>query len=328
MNSISLTTAGPHRRPRQKRAQISPVDLALIAVTLVWGFNNIVVKRALNSFLPLSFNALRFSFATALIFVVLYVRERKVTVPRGDLAMLFFIGFLGNTVYQIGFIKGLDLSTAGNVSFVLSTMPATTALIAHLMGIERLPWRGWLGLGVTLAGAVLIVASTGGRFEFGGQAVRGDLIVLAGTLGWCLYTILSKRLVDRFTPLRLTAWTMGLGVLTLVPASLPDILRQDWARPDMTAWLCLAGSATFALVFCYVVWNWGLQRLGTARTAIYGNITPLWTGLFGWLLLDETWPPTRVGGGLLILAGVAIVRRALARGAAASGPGAQAGAGG
>lgn len=296
---------------RAKRA-LSPVDLALLTVTVIWGFNNIAVKRALGSFLPLAFNALRFGIATILIFLLLRLSEKRIAVPRADLGVLLLAGFLGNTLYQVGFIKGLSLSSAGNVSFVLATMPATTALLAHLLGIDRLPWQGWAGILVTLGGAMVIVASAGGTFSLGGETVLGDMIVLGGTVGWAMYTILSRRLTGRYTPLQLASWTMGLGLLTLIPVCVPELLAQDWARPDRLDWLSLAGSAVFALVFSYVVWNWGLRQLGTARTAIYGNITPLWTGLFGWLLLDETWPPARILGGALILAGVAIVRRALA----------------
>jgi drug/metabolite transporter (DMT)-like permease len=293
---------------------LSGVDAALLAVTLIWGLNNVAVKDALQQFSPLSFNAIRFTCASLMAMGLLIATERRVAVPRSDLALLIGIGFLGNTIYQIGFIKGLALSSAGNVSFVLATMPATTALLSYLLRVEFLPWRAWAGLGTTLAGALLIIASGGGgSLSLGGATARGDLMVLAGTLGWCLYTIYSRRLLDRYTPLRLTAWTMVLGTVPLVLISLPELAAQDWSAPTAVNWLSLVGSAALAIVFGYVAWNWGLSRIGTARTAVYGNITPLWTGLFGWLLLGETWAPARVAGGALILLGVAMVRGAKAK---------------
>ena len=301
------------RRPPPAGLGVSGIDLALLAVTLIWGLNSVVVKRALSDFLPLTFNALRFSIATALIFLVLYRVEGRIVVPRGGLAALAVAGFLGNTVYQAGFIIGLSLSSAGNVSFVLATIPASVALLAHLLGQERLPARGWAGLGVTLAGAVMIVLSGGGAVALSGATVRGDLVVLAGTLGWSMYTILSKRLLGRFSPLSLTAWTMALGTAGLLVIAAPELLRQDWARPDGLAWLSMVGSAALALVFSYVVWNWGLSQIGTTRTAVYGNLTPLWTGFFGWLLLGETWGPVRLLGGALILLGVGVVRATRAK---------------
>jgi len=299
-------------------AQLAPrrtfgaVDVALIAVTLIWGFNNVAVKHALADFLPLTFNSIRFVIASGVVFLLLRLTEGPVVLPRGRLLELLAIGFLGNTVYQVGFINGLALSTAGNVSFVLATMPATIALLAHLVGLESLPWRGWAGLAVTLSGCVLIIVS-GAGLAIGGTTVRGDLIVLAGTLGWSSYTILSKRLLTQYSPLALTAWTMGLGTVSLVLVSVPDLARQDWQAPGALSWSALIGSALLALVFGYVAWNWGLRQIGTARTAIYSNLAPLWTGLFGWLLLGETWGPQRVLGGLLILTGVALVRGAAAR---------------
>lgn len=291
------------------RHRLGAVDAALLAVTLIWGFNSVAVKIALKEFSPLCFNALRFVLASTLTMGLLRCAEGRIAPPGRDLALLFGIGFLGNTVYQAGFIKGLALSTAGNVSFVLATMPATTALLAHVLRIEALPWRAWAGMGGTLAGAVLIIASgSGGSLSLGGATARGDLMVLGGTLGWCLYTIYSRRIISRYTPLRLTAWTMALGAVPLVALAWPELRAQDWSRPGALHWGILAGSAALALVFSYVVWNWGLSRIGTARTAIYGNISPLWTGFFGWLLLGEVWPPVRVAGAALILGGVAVVR--------------------
>lgn len=279
-----------------------------MGMTLVWGINNVALKRALTQFLPLSFNALRFIVATALVFALLYRAERRIVVPRGSLARLAVAGLLGNVVYQVGFIRGLSLSTAGNVSFVLATMPATTALVGHLLGLERLPWRGWVGFGTTLSGCVLIILAGGGGLALGGPTVRGDLLVLAATLGWVSYTILSQRLLVRYSPLMLTAWTMGLGTIGLVAVSAPELARQDWSRPDALSWVTLVGSASLALVFGYVAWNWGLRQIGTSRTAIYGNLSPLWTGLFGWMLLGETWTAGRLLGAALILCGVATVR--------------------
>jgi drug/metabolite transporter (DMT)-like permease len=289
-------------------APVHAVDLALLGVTLIWGINGVAVKFALARFSPLSFNAIRFLIASTLIFVVLRIVEGPLKVPWHDLPQLLLVGFLGNTLYQIGFIKGMAISTAGNVAFVLATMPSTTAFLGQVLKIEALSGRAWCGVGATLGGALLIVFSGGGGVRLGGATARGDLLVLAGTIGWCMYTLMSRRLLSRYTPLRLTAWTMVLGTLMLSAFAAPELVRQDWAQPGPAEWAALAGSAAFGLVVCYIVWSWGLSRIGTTRTAIYGNLTPLWGGFFGWLLLGEQWGIMKLAGAALILAGVALVR--------------------
>jgi drug/metabolite transporter (DMT)-like permease len=281
-----------------------------VLVTLIWGLNSVAVKYALGEFLPLAFDGLRFAVSSALILAVLRLAEGRLELPKADLGRVFLIGVLGNTLYQVGFAKGLALSSAGNVSFVLATVPATVALLGRAMRLERLSGRGWLGIALAMGGCALIVASGGGRISFGGATARGDLIVLAGTLGWSLYTILSRPLLARYSPLRLTAWTMAFGGAVLVLVSLPELWAQDWSRPGALAWGCLLGSAALSIVLCYVIWSWGLRQLGAARTAIYSNLTPLWTGLFGWLLMGETWGPARIAGGAVILLGVWLVRGA------------------
>jgi len=305
----AAAAALPEAARRRAFTGLQPVDFALLGVTLVWGVNNIAVKSALARFSPLSFNVLRFAVASVLIMLVLRAAEGPLRLPpREDLPTLALVGFLGNTVYQVAFITGLARSTAGNVSFVLATMPATTAFLGHILRIERLSWRTWAGVGTTLGGAILIVISGSGVISFGGASTRGDLIVLAGTVGWCMYTLMSKGLLRRYTPLRLTAWTMVIGAAMLAPFGLPELVRQDWSLPGPAEWGALVGSASLALVAGYVIWGWGLSRIGTARTAMYGNITPLWTGLLGWLLMGERWGAWRIVGAALILLGVAVVR--------------------
>jgi len=294
------------RQPGKQKFGVS--DVALLTVTVIWGINNVAVKYALRAFSPLAFNSVRFVLATTLIFGLLLGQRRPLQIRHQDLPRLVLIGILGNTLYQLAFIKGINLTSAGNAAFVLATMPATIALLAHLLGLERLSGRAWCGIAVALAGVAAIIAGGTGQLSFGGASVRGDLTILSGTLGWCLYTILSRPLLDRYTPTELTAWTMAFGTVPLVLLSIPELMRQDWSHPQLIHWTCVVGSGSLALVFSYVAWYRGLRNIGTTRTAIYGNLTPLWAGLFSWLLLGEGWNALRLVGAGLVLAGVTTVR--------------------
>jgi drug/metabolite transporter (DMT)-like permease len=286
------------------------LDFLLAGVTLVWGVNSPVVKFALSGFLPLAFNGVRFTMATAILFVCLRLVERDVGVRRADLARLAVAGILGNFVYQVCFIKGINLSLAGNTAFVLATMPVTTALLGHLTGIERVPGRSWLGMAVAMAGVLLISVGGGRGVSLSNATIRGDLITFAGTLAWCYYTLLVKPLFARYSALKVTAWTMLFGTACLAASAVPELAAQDWTRVGPWHWTALVFSGTIAISGSYIAWNWGLARLGMARTTAYTNLVPVSAGLVGWLWLGEPWNAVRLGGAALTLAGLAVMRRA------------------
>lgn len=284
------------------------VDLLLLGVTVIWGVNSPIVKFALSGFRPLSFNGIRFVVCTATLFLFLRLFEKDMRIRKEDFFRVLAAGFLGNFVYQVAFIKGINLSLAGNTAFVLATMPVSTALLARLAGIEFPTRRAWAGMAVALAGVIMVSVGGGKEFSLASQTLRGDLITFAGTFGWSWYTVLIKPLLRRYSSLKVTAWTMLTGTFFLALASIPELRAQDWNKVGPWHWAALVFSGTLAITGAYIIWNWGLGKLGMARTAAYQNLSPIWAAYVGWLWLGEPWNWVRLTGAAAVLAGLAVVR--------------------
>ena len=199
----------------------------LIVMSFVWGVNFTVVKAALESFLPLSFNALRFSIASIFLLVVLWVRERSLGVRREDLKRFVLLAIIGNTVYQILFINGIFRTTAGNSSLILATTPIFVSLFSSFLGTEKVERRVWQSIFLSFLGVSMIVLGSGKPLTLTEQSLIGDLLILAGTICWSVYTVLSKPLLGRYTPLKLTSLTIAMGTPLLVLVSIPSIEAQD-----------------------------------------------------------------------------------------------------
>ncbi len=286
----------------------SLVDLLLLGVTVVWGINSPLVKYALSGFTPLSFNGIRFVVCTVTLFVFLWAFERDLRIRREDFGRMLFAGFLGNFVYQLAFIKGINLSLAGNTAFVLATMPVSTALLARLARLEFPSRRAWAGMAVALAGVMMVSVGGGKEFSLASKTLRGDAITFAGTFGWSWYTVLIKPLLRRYSSLKVTAWTMLTGTVFLAAASVPELRAQDWTKVGAGHWAALVFSGSMAITGAYIIWNWGLGKLGMARTAAYQNLSPIWAGITGWLWLGEPWNWLRLTGAIAVLVGLAVVR--------------------
>lgn len=293
-------------RPRAS-TQFSLVDLALVAMTVIWGSNFIVLKLTFVEIAPMAFMAVRFVLASVVILAVLGVRERTLAVHRKDWRQVIAVGLVGTSLYQPLFIGGVSLTTASNSSLILASAPAFIALINQVLGRERLDLRGWMGVALAFVGIALIVESSGG-IEIGSATLAGDLLIFCATICWSLYSVLSAPLLKNYSPLRVTALSMALGTIPLIILGAPAILAQNWGRVDANGWAGLGYSFSLAIVVAYVIWNMGVRRLGGARTAIYNNLTPVVASLIAAALLNEAITPLKILGAVVIFAGLYLAR--------------------
>jgi drug/metabolite transporter (DMT)-like permease len=291
------------------KLRLSSVDVMLILMSFVWGVNFTVVKSALESFLPLSFNALRFSIASVFLLVLLWFRERNLSVRREDLKRFVLLAIIGNSIYQILFINGIFRTTAGNSSLLLATMPIFVVIFGSVLGVEKVGRLVWTGVLISFLGVFLIVVGSGKPLTITEQSLLGDLLVLTGTMCWSAYTVLSKPLLKRYTSLKLTSLTVAMGTPLLVLFSIPSINAQDWSSIPTQGWLSLAFSAFFAVAVGYAIWYTGVSRIGSARTSLYEYLITVIALATAWLFLSETMTPFQLVGAALVFIGLYTSRK-------------------
>lgn len=293
------------------RKNFTWADGLLLLTILFWSINFSLVKFALAELSPLAFNGLRMMLAAGLMLVLVPTLGYSLKFQRRHLGRLIVMGLLGNTFYQLGFIFGIDRTSADNAALILATVPAWVALIGTLVGIEKVTPGGWLGVALSLVGIGLIVlgGSHQVQLHFGETTLLGDGLILGATLCWSSYTLLSRPILREYPAVAVTSFTTAVGVIPLILMSIPSLAQLKWQTISLTAWGSLIFSGVFSITLAYFFWNYGVSRLGSTRTSLYSNLTPALALLIAWLLLGETLTLTQLGGGLLALAGVALARR-------------------
>lgn len=286
-------------------------DGLLLFTALLWGVNFSVVKFALAEIPPAAFVGLRFLIASATMVTLAVVFGQPLRFERRHLPHLIGLGLLGNTAYQLFFVFGIASTTAENSSLILATGPAWVALIGTAGGVERVERAGWVGIALSLLGIFLIIGGSDrlADFPFGGSSLKGDAMILAGTLCWCLYTLLIRPLTRLYSSVTVTAVTTVFGTIPLFLFGIPTVTRLDWTGIRATAWMALIFSGIFAIGVAYLFWNYGVKKLGSARTSIYSNLSLPAALLTAWLWLQETLTPVQWFGTILALGGVVLARR-------------------
>ncbi len=284
------------------------LDLGLLGTAVIWGANTVIIKFSLRRMHPLAFNTLRFLFASLLLLVVLRVKEGWPHIEPEDKWKFIGLGISGHMLYQIFFINGINSSTAGNTALILATIPISVAIIGAVAGIENLDRPTWAGIVLSFAGIAMVVLGSGDPISLHDGKTVGDLITLVGTLCWSLYIVYSRPMIEKYSPIVVTAYTMVVGTVGLGCFSLPTLLRQDWGQIPLKSWAGLTYSFFLALVVGYILWSYGVREIGGTRTSLYANLTPVVSIVLGWLFLQEQWTAVQMVGSGLVLCGVSLAR--------------------
>jgi drug/metabolite transporter (DMT)-like permease len=281
---------------------------ALFVMVVIWGVNFSVAKIALETLSPLAFNALRFPLAAILLFVVLRSRGGLPVPGRAEVPRLVMLGLLGNLLYQMFFIFGLDRTTAGNASLLLAGTPIITALLSALFGHEELRARVWAGVLATFAGITMIVLGGASDAGTGGGTLVGDLLMLGASATWSFYAVGSRSLIKRHGPLAVTAWTLWIGAVGIVTIGVPDLLDLEWAAIPVAAWAATIYAGVLSIGLAYMIYYYGVSRIGNTRTASYSNIVPVIALVAAWLWLGEIPKLVQIIGAAIIIGGVTVAQ--------------------
>ena len=283
-------------------------DALMLLAILVWAANFSMVKIALRELSPLGFNGIRLLFASVVLVLILVLSGESLKVDQKTFWKLVFLGIVGNTAYQMFFIHGIDLTTASNSAIIIAITPVFIALLSSLMKHERVHTTAWMGIFFSFVGFYLVIASRFGTFQFSSLSVRGDLLIFCGNIFWTVFTVFSKPLLERMSPLKLTTLTMAIGTVFFLPFCIKDISHIPFRTVSLKAWGSLLYSGLFALVICYVIWYASVQRVGNTKTAVYNYLIPVFTAIFAYFFIDERISGQQAVGALIIFVGVYLAR--------------------
>jgi len=184
--------------------------LALLFSLTLWASSFPGIKASLDGYSPFAVAALRFLIASLILAGV--APWFKVRRPRPqDLPLILALAFIGVACYHIALNYGELTATASAAAFITNLAPVFTALLAWLFLGEAMPWRGWMGVGVSLAGVWCIAWAQGGSFAMG----IGTFVLLSAALCWSCFFILQKPLLTYYTPLEVTCYAVWMGTVFL-----------------------------------------------------------------------------------------------------------------
>ena len=279
--------------------------IAILTVS-IWGSTFIATKSLINHGLtPVEIFTYRFSLAYVCLLAVCH--RKMLANSWRDEGFFLLAGLTGGSLYFISENSALEITMASNVSLIVCTTPVLTVLLSSLFFREKLRKGFVIGSLVALSGVALVV--------FNGSVLLklnplGDCLTLVAALSWAFYSLILRRMGNRYSTLFITRKVFFYGLLTLF-LYLPFVSSSF--HPDRlwlpAVYINLLFLGIVASMLCYMVWNAAVQVLGASRTANYIYINPLVTLLTSALFLSETLTPVSLLGTACIIGGVYMAER-------------------
>ncbi|MBM7587478.1 drug/metabolite transporter (DMT)-like permease [Bacillus pakistanensis] len=274
--------------------------LLLLLTTFLMGSSFAVGKIGLIYSSPLLLAALRFTFAGALMAVIVYVFKRPHPISKGNWIKILIIGAFQTAGVMGCIFLSLRTITASESSILTFTNPLLVVVFGTIFLKTRYQLYQWVGV---LLGLVGVSITMGAQIEF----KIGILFGFLSAVFWAISTLLVKKWGLLFDTWVLSAYQMLFGGLLLLLGSFtlenPEFILTRNSL-FILLWLSIMSS-----IVQFAVWYYLLQKGDPGKTSAFLFLAPFFGVLTGWLLLGEKLYPSIIVGGLFIIIGIFLVNR-------------------
>ena len=280
--------------------------LVWLVLCVIWGSTWLFIKLGLEALPPLTFAAIRFVIASAIIFSIIRIRRLRLPRARADWILLAITGTLSFGLNYGLVFWGEQYISSGLAALLQATLPAFGLVFAHFhLPGERLSWAkiGGVVLGVCGVGVVfsnqLAIAGT--------MALAGCVALILSAMFAAYSNVLVKAYGKNMDPAVLAAGQMLFGLLLLLVVGIPlegNPLRFQWTT---MAWVALLYLAVVGTVVAFLLYYWLLQNMDVTKSMLIALVTPIVAVLLGMIVLDEQFSWRTLAGGAMIMMGIALI---------------------
>lgn len=277
--------------------------LGIGALGLIWGGTFMVVAIALQGYGPLTVACARTTLGAVALLALMRALNRPLpTFTPVVIKYLVVIGLLNTAVPFALLSWGQQFVPSAFAGISMAALPLFVLPLAHVFTDEKLSLRNLAGVGLGFIGAVVLIGP--GVLRIGtGMEPLGQLACIAAALAYAISSILTRR-CPPMDAIVMSALLLTVGSVSLIPAMLLVEGVPTWVDPKSTLAILFLGFLPTALA--------ALIRVHTIRTAgsvfmtLVNYQVPLWSVLFGVLILNEVLPLRFFAALGLILTGLAV----------------------
>ena len=231
-------------------------------------------------------------------------------IPRPDFTLREWIRLLGLGVLlvplnQYCFLKGLELTVPGHSALLYAMTPLGVLLLSSILVGKMPSFRKLSGVFTAFSGVVIVLRPWASGVQVS-ELRTGDLWLIGAVFCWVLYTVLAGDICRKKNALTVTAWSLILGVLVMLPMATGSIRTFDFSAVSTAGWFGLGYMIVITSTVMMILWNILLQHLTPVQVAITTNAQPPATTLLVAVAATAGILPGHQDLGLLFILGMVL----------------------
>ena len=274
--------------------------LLLLFTSLLWGGNFIVGKTLTDHASPTTLTSLRWMIAIVLLAPMVFWTEKKIFPHKKAIIPLISMGITGGVLFQILQFMSLAKTSAINVGLISTLNMLSIAIFSFLFLKEKINVLQLFSMILSIFGVILVLSKGNLHFIFSLQFNIGDLYMLGAVGVWGLYSVCSKWAMQTISPMMSTLYSGIFGLLVLLPFNISSfrVIQMDSSFIKSILY-----TGIISTVVCMVLWNIGVQKLGTNTSGLFLNFNPIFTAILAFVILGEEMTWIQGIGSIIVISG-------------------------
>ena len=279
------------------------IDITLmIFLGSLWGISFVFTRSTVGDFGPIALIAMRVGVAALCLLPFLFSTEKRRKEFAANWFHLAWIGIISTSApFMFLAYSSINL-TAGTVSLLNAMVPIFTALIAHMWLKESMSKLQFLGLAVSISGLIILFW---GKVSFDSSSWLPVLAGLSATLCYGVATNGMKKYLSNVSIMTKTAGSFlfaAIFMLILTPFFMPN-----FSEISSISWFYAIALGVLCTALAYAIFFRLLNSIGAAKAVTVTFIVPIFSFLWGYLLLGELVTLRMWGATLVVLFAMGLV---------------------
>lgn len=287
-----------------KKLNFNKAYTALFFAMMFWGLSFVWTRQLLDVFTPLLIIFFRLVLSFFILFVIAKSSRKLQKLQKEDYLFFILLSFTQPFLYFIFEGYGIKFTSASIASIVIATIPLFTPIGAFFFFKEKLSKMNIFGLFISFSGVILVVAEFGNRVSF---SVFGILMLFLAVFTGTIYGLGLKKLTSKYNSISITTYQNLIGIFMFLPL----IFLFEWdnilnfnSLITFDLAISLFNLALFASSIAFVLFAYGIQKIGPSKASAFSNSIPVFTLVFAYFVLDESITLVKLGGMFIVLLGL------------------------
>jgi drug/metabolite transporter (DMT)-like permease len=284
--------------------QTFKVYLFAVLSMLFWGLSFVWFKIVVKWYEPITIIFLRLVISSFLLFAFLHLTRTWQTIKRKHIKYFLLLSFSQPFCYFLGESFGLKHVSSTVASVIIATIPLFSPFAAYYYVREKVTYSVIVGIAFSFAGILLMLINPDLSLN---ASPKGVILLFFAVFSAVAYSVIIRKISHEYNPATIITYQNLIGAIYFLPLFLYfDFEHFITVKPTQELVLAMLQLAFFASTLAYIFYIVAIKGIGMIKANVFTNLIPVFTGLFSFFILGETFTPLKIIGILLVMSGVVL----------------------